>query len=92
MRLSEGIEDYICFRRTAGHMYRTQAQELRAFGKYIGDVAVESLRAEDTLAFLDAKKRSRQTWRRKYSQLDVFFVTVATWVAFHPCPCPLLAA
>ena len=73
MRLKAEIESFIRFRQSTGQQYLTQAGELRAFGKYLGDVSLESITPEVILAFLNARVRSRHTWRRKYSQINRFF-------------------
>ncbi len=73
MRLKGHIENYIDLRRSTGQRYLTQAGELRAFGKFLGDVQIGSINSDDILAFLNARKRSRHTWRRKYSQLRRLF-------------------
>lgn len=73
MTLIPAINAYIAFKRAGGHRYRTQAQELLSFGRYIGDVRLEGFSPESILKFLDSKKGSRHTWRRKHSQLSRFF-------------------
>ena len=73
MQVKAEIETYIRSRQSAGQQYVTQAGELRAFGNFLGDVALESVTPNEILAFLDARVRSRHTWRRKYSQIGRFF-------------------
>ncbi len=73
MRLKGHIEGFIFLRQSTGQRYLTQAGELRAFGKYLGDVPIEAIVSDDILAFLNERERSRHTWRRKYSQLQRLF-------------------
>lgn len=73
MKVNDQIENFISLRQAAGQQYVTQADELRALGKYLGDTPLRSITPEKILTFLNARERSRHTWRRKYSQARRFF-------------------
>lgn len=73
MNLVEAIERYIARKRSEGLSYRCTGWHLRAFGKRVGNIALESVTAREVLMFLDAPKTSMVTWMSKYRLLRAFF-------------------
>jgi integrase/recombinase XerD len=52
MRLHDLVETYIAYKRSLGMRYRSQAAVLRAYGRAMGDVAIQEVKPESVLAFI----------------------------------------
>lgn len=73
MNLQDGIQIYVEARRSEGTPWAKGAQNLRSFQTQVGDVAIEGIRINDVVGFLDGPLTSPATWYKKYSVLRGFF-------------------
>ena len=73
MNLQDGIQIYVEARRSEGTPWAKGAQNLRSLQTQVGDVAIEGIRINDVVGFLDGPLTSPATWYKKYSVLRGFF-------------------
>jgi len=69
MRLHDLVEIYIDYKHSLGMRYRSQAAVLRAYSRTMGDVAVEEVRSECVLAFINGTGPLSARWMDCYSVL-----------------------
>jgi integrase/recombinase XerD len=83
------IEQYITFRQTLGERFRTNAANLRAFGRAVGiDAAIADVRAEQVNVFLAGTGPLTHTWYVRHHALVGFYryATSRGHVATAPLP------
>ena len=73
MKLQEAIEKYIERKQKDGLAYCGQGLELRSFGNSFRNRELQAVKTAEILTFLNSKKISPYTWRRKHAQLTSFF-------------------
>jgi integrase/recombinase XerD len=78
MRISEGIEQFVLFKRANGFVFGHGESRLTAFSKYVENIQLSQIKAHQVLAFLDASGTSVVTWREKYQTLLRFFEFLAS--------------
>lgn len=90
MNLQEGIEVYIRLRQSEGAPWTKGAQNLRSLYRYIGDLPLDRLCANQVAPFLDSPLTSAATWYNKYCVLRQFFCYWKSRNEIYrlPLPCP----
>src|SRR5713226_8266755 len=73
MKLPALIETYIDFKHSLGMRYRSQAAVLRAYGRVMGDVAIEEVQPESVLAFITGTEPVTTRWMECYRVLGGFY-------------------
>jgi site-specific recombinase XerD len=73
MKLHALVEAYIDYKRSLGMRFVSDAAVLRSFCRAIGDVAVEEVSAEATLAFIAGSGPVTTRWRLKFYILRGFY-------------------
>ncbi|KAA6461896.1 hypothetical protein DYQ86_09620 [Acidobacteria bacterium AB60] len=73
MNLKDGVQIYVEARRSEGTPWAKGAQNLRSLQTHVGDVAIDGIRINDVVTFLDGPLTSPATWYKKYSVLRGFF-------------------
>jgi integrase/recombinase XerD len=73
VKLSEGIELYIQYKRTHGVGFEKGYKNFEGFSKGLGSVSLSEIQTRDVLHFLNGPKTSAVTFRSKHSQLRYFF-------------------
>ena len=84
MRLLEGVETYVCRKRSGGLSYDKPASNLHGFTKQVGDVPLDRVTVQHVLDFLAGPRTSTTTWRKKHSILKHFFEFWASRGAMPP--------
>ena len=64
---------YIDYKRSLGLRFVSDAAVLRSFCRAVGDIAVEAVSAEATLAFIAGSGPVTTRWRLKFSILHSFY-------------------
>ncbi len=80
MRLQDGIELYLGSRQTDSAPWAKGAQCLRSFNRQVGNLALDKVRVDQVVQFLDGSPVSPTTWYNKYSIVRQFFLY---WKARH---------
>jgi site-specific recombinase XerD len=73
MKLSEGIAEYIVYKRATGLKYERAESQFRAFLTCTGDVQLSLVKTHDIATFLDHYSSATVSWREKHHLLDYFF-------------------
>jgi len=75
MRLSKVVEQYILHKRSLGMRYTSEASQLRAFVKTIGDRDMRLVKPAPVLRFLEGSRQGPMTsfWFSKYQALKGFY-------------------
>jgi integrase/recombinase XerD len=73
MKLSTVIDNYVEFKRALGMRLRSEAAQLQAFGRAMGDVDIEQVKAKAVLAFIDGNRPVTATWKQCFSVLSSFY-------------------
>lgn len=73
MKLTNAIERYIEHRRDEGVFYQLPGNQLRSFGRHVGEIELQEVNPTHILTFLNSSQVSTNTWRRKYAYLSRFF-------------------
>jgi integrase/recombinase XerD len=74
MRLQQGIHLYVDEKQAIGFGFSNGSRNLNAFYRSVGDIALDTIRAEQIVRFLDSSQTSDVTWVRKYNLLRAFFL------------------
>lgn len=89
MILSQAVEQYILHKRSLGAGFRSEACQLRAFVKAIGDCDMHLVRPELVLRFLEGTGSVTSFWFSKYRTLNVFYRYALAREYCLSCPLPL---
>ncbi len=73
MTLLSAIEDYVSLRRTLGAEFSSAAKMLRAFGRAVGDVSVDTISTDHCTSFCRGRDSGRRYQWEKHTMLNVFF-------------------
>lgn len=73
MTLTDAIEAYITLKRSLGAVFTSQASILRAFGRTLGDMSLDTISAEVCSAFCRGTGLPTRHWANKHSALRGFF-------------------
>ncbi len=69
MRLSDGVTEYVAYKRALGMCFDSEARILTSFCRYLGDVPIASVTADRVQAYLDGKMPVSSYWQRKHTAL-----------------------
>jgi integrase/recombinase XerD len=69
MKLRALVETYIAYKQSLGMRYRSQVAVLRAYGRAMGDVAIEEVKPESVLAFIRGTGPVTARWMEQYRVL-----------------------
>lgn len=91
MKLKEIIPQYIAYRRSLGEKFKTNANELNCFLKYVGkETKLVKVNLETCTEFLYApKNKVTANWFCKYSALKGFFVWAVSREYLSSIPLPV---
>jgi integrase/recombinase XerD len=73
MKLATAIEAYIELQRSIGLRSETARRTLRQFGRYMGDIHIDEIQAQQVLGFLQGTGPLSSAWRVKYRLLSGFY-------------------
>jgi integrase/recombinase XerD len=73
MRLSSAIEAYLTLKRSLGAVFTAQESILRAFGRILGDIPLETISAEACYTFCRGTGPPTRFWENKHQTLRGFF-------------------
>ncbi len=73
MKLIDLIERYVAFKRSLGMHFRTDANQLRAFCRAMGDVDIADVKPDAVLAFIAGRGPVTAFWRQKWLILSGFY-------------------
>ena len=73
MRLSDGVAEYVVYKRALGMCFDSEARILASFCRYLGDVPIASVSADCVQAYLDGKMPVSSYWQRKHTALSGLF-------------------
>ncbi len=73
MRLSDGVAEYVAYKRALGMCFDSEARILASFCRYLGDVPIASVTADCVQAYLDGKMPVSSYWQRKHTALAGLF-------------------
>lgn len=73
MKVSAAVAAYIAHKQSLGFLFSTQASDLRAFARDMGDTELHLIQSDAVLRSLDRPKISTPTWRSRYARIDKFF-------------------
>jgi site-specific recombinase XerD len=73
MTLTDAIEAYVTLKRSLGAVFTAQASILRAFGRTLGDISLDTISAEACSAFCRGTGLPTRHWVNKHSTLRGFF-------------------
>jgi integrase/recombinase XerD len=94
MRLSESVAEYVAYKRALGMCFNTEAHILASFCRYLGDVPIASITADEIQRYLDGEMPVSSYWQRKHTALaGLYRFTLARGdVSTSPFPfrCPKL--
>lgn len=94
MRLSESVAEYVAYKRALGMCFNTEAHILASFCRYLGDVPIASITADEIQRYLDGDMPVSSYWQRKHTALaGLYRFTLARGdVSTSPFPfnCPRL--
>lgn len=69
MRLSDGVGEYVAYKRALGMCFDSEARILASFCRYLGDVPIASVTADCVQAYLDGEMPVSSYWQRKHTAL-----------------------
>lgn len=94
MRLSDGVAEYVAYKRALGMCFDSEARILASFCRYLGDVPIATVTADCVQAYLDGKMPVSSYWQRKHTALAGLyrFALARDYVTTSPFPfsCPRL--
>jgi site-specific recombinase XerD len=73
MTLATAIEAYVTLKRSLGAVFTAQEAILRAFGRTLGDIALEAISAEACFTFCRGTGPPTRFWENKHQTLRGFF-------------------
>ena len=73
MKLADGVEQYVQYKRTRGIGFEKGYKNFKGFSNGLGEVDLAQVQTRDVLRFLNGPKTSTVTFRGKHSQLRFFF-------------------
>lgn len=88
MRLQDGIELYLDSRQTNTAPWSKGAQCLRSFHRQVGNLALDKVRVDDVVQFLDGSPILATTRYNKYSIVRQFFLYWKARQEVHSLPLP----
>src|SRR3990172_7146959 len=91
MTLTEGIATYVAFKRSLGMHFRSEAAQLRAFARAMGDVALAAVSPEAVRAFIAGPGPVTTYWRNKWVILGGFYRFALSRGFATTSPVPVLA-
>ncbi len=88
MRLSDGVAEYVAYKRALGMCFDTEARILASFCRYLGDVPIASVTADRVQAYLNGETPVSSYWQRKHTALAGLyrFVLARGYVTTSPLP------
>ena len=88
MRLSDGVAEYVAYKRALGMCFDSEARILASFCRYLGDVPIATVTADCVQAYLDGKMPFSSYWQRKHSALAGLyrFAVARGYVTTSPFP------
>ena len=88
MRLSDGVAEYVAYKRALGMCFDTEASILASFCRYLGDVPIASVTADRVQAYLDGEIPVSSYWQRKHTALAGLyrFALARGYVTTSPLP------
>jgi len=94
MRLSNGVAEYVTYKRALGMRFNCEARIFASFCRYLGDVSMASIANERVRAYLDGEMPVSSYWQRKHTALAGLyrFALARGYVTTSPFPftCPRL--
>jgi len=69
MRLLDVVAEYVAYKRALGMRFDTDADVLSSFCRFVGDVPLISVTANQVRTFLDGGSPVSSYWKRKYTAL-----------------------
>jgi len=69
MRLSDGVAEYVAYKRALGMCFNSEARILTSFCRYLGDVPIASVTSDCVRAYLDGEIPVSSYWQRKHTAL-----------------------
>lgn len=99
MRLSDGVAEYVTYKRALGMCFDSEARILASFCRYLGDVPMASVATDRVRAYLDGEMPASSYWQRKHTALAGLYrfalargyVTTSPFPFSHPrLPPPLV--
>ncbi|ETX08294.1 tyrosine-type recombinase/integrase [Candidatus Entotheonella palauensis] len=73
MTLTEAIEAYLTLKRSLGAIFSSQASILRAFGRTLGDIPIDTISSEACSSFCRGTGLPTRHWENKHHILRGFF-------------------
>ena len=73
MRLSDGVVEYVAYKRALGMCFDTEDHILTAFCRYMGDAPIASVTTDRMQAYLDGEMPVSSYWHRKHTALAGLF-------------------
>ena len=88
MRLSKIITEYVEFKQSLGMRFNSESVILKAFSKALGDIDIDDVGSDPTLAYLSGKGPLTSFWHRKFEALTGFYRYAISrgYVDFSPLP------
>ncbi len=73
MKLSKIIAEYVGFKQSLGMRFNSESVILKAFSKALGDIDIDDVGSDSTLAYLSGKGPLTSFWHRKFEALTGFY-------------------
>jgi site-specific recombinase XerD len=89
MTLAACIQTYVAFKRSLGMRFRSEAAELRAFGRTMGDLDIADVTPDAVRAFLAGTGPVTAFWRQKWIILRGFYRFTLSRGFAATCPVPV---
>lgn len=88
MRLSDGVAEYVAYKRQLGMCFDSEARILTSFCRYLGDVPIASVTTDRMQAFLDGEMPVSSYWLRKHTALAGLyrFILARGYITTSPFP------
>lgn len=88
MRLSDSVAEYVTYKRALGMCFNTEAHVLASFCRYLGDVSIASITADEIQSYLDGEAPVSSYWQRKHTALTGLyrFAMARGYVTTSPFP------
>jgi integrase/recombinase XerD len=91
MTLTDAIATYVAFKRSLGMHFRSEAAQLRAFARAMGEVALAAVSPEAVRAFIAGPGPVTTFWRNKWVILGGFYRFALSRGFTTTSPVPVLA-
>ena len=91
MTLTDAIATYVAFKRSLGMHFRSEAVQLRAFARAMGDIALAAVSPEAVRAFIAGPGPVTTFWRNKWVILRGFYRFALSRGFATTSPVPVLA-